>query len=45
MPDATPARSGEVAATWEKPLQQINEGVEPADVIAALDGGDIAEEI
>ena len=44
MPDANPTCWAEVAATWEKLLQQIDEGVEPADVIAALDGGDIAEE-
>ena len=45
MPNATPMRRAEVAATWEKLLQQINEGVEPANMIAALDGDDLAEEM
>ena len=44
MSDATPACRAKVAATWEKLLQRIDEGIKPADVIAALDGGDIAEE-
>ena len=44
IPDATPARRAEVVATCEKLLQQIEEGIEPADVIAPLHGGYIAEE-
>ena len=40
MPDSTPKRRAEVAATWERLLARVDEGADPADLVAALEDDD-----
>ena len=40
MPDSTPKRRAEVAVTWERLLARVDEGADPADLVAALEDDD-----